>query len=312
MFWLAVFIVVLFGGYSAAWFYAADRLEKEVRTALAIAEAGGQSVECANPTARGFPFRFGLYCDAVGFDDGGSVRAGAGALRTAAQVYNPFHVVGELDGPATLEIRGAPPLKLDWQTLQASARLASPLPQRVSLAGTGLTAETVTPPARLQAATFDAHMRPNGRDLDIAGSAGGLTLDPALVGGRAVPPLAGEVDATVAEGVSLLLRGVEDLKGRSVTIRRLSVSTGPDTGISLNGNLSTDEQGLLDGELTLTLRDPKGLAALAGTLFPEAKDQIGNAMLGFAALGDSASMPLRIVKGKATLGFVPLGDIPPL
>lgn len=310
MVWLAAFIVVLFGGYGAAWFYAAGRLEAEVEAALAAAD--GNPVACANPTARGFPFRIGLYCDAVGFDDGKEVSASAGALRTAAQVYNPFHVVGELDGPATLAIAGAPPLKLDWENLQASVRLASPLPERVSLAGTGLTAETAAPRARLQAASFEAHLRPNGKDLDIAGRAGGLLLDPALTEGRKVPPLSGEIDATLADGVSLLLSGADSLRGRSATIRTLSVSTGPGTGIGLAGTISADRQGLVDAALTLTLRNPNGLAALAAELFPEAKDRIGNAMLGFAALGDSPSMPLRIVKGRATLGFVPLGDIPPV
>ena len=37
--WLAAFVVVLFGGYSAGWFYVSNRLQDQVKVALAEAEA---------------------------------------------------------------------------------------------------------------------------------------------------------------------------------------------------------------------------------------------------------------------------------
>src|SRR5690606_39363088 len=77
--WLAIFIVVLFGGYSAAWFYVGGLLQDQVKVVLAEAGKKGVSMECANPTARGYPFRIGLFCDSVGFDNGKGASLSAGA-----------------------------------------------------------------------------------------------------------------------------------------------------------------------------------------------------------------------------------------
>ncbi|WP_274627636.1 DUF2125 domain-containing protein [Arvimicrobium flavum] len=312
MVWLAAFIVVLFGGYSAGWFYVGNMLEGQVRTALANAGQKGVAADCANPTARGFPFRIGVYCDKVSFDDGKGVNVSAGALRSAAQVYNPFHVVSELDGPATVGLGSAGSLQLDWKALRASARLATPLPERVSIEGTDIAAGPVSAAPQLNAKTFEGHMRPKGSDLDVAGSIGDLTAAAGLVQGRVLPPLSGQIDATIANGVALLRSGAADLKGQSATIRNLWLSTGPNTGVGVKGSIAADAAGLIDADLTLTIRNAKGLAQVAAQAFPEASKQINNAMLGLAMLGENTSVPLRIVKGKATLGFISLGDIPPI
>ena len=36
---------------------------------LAASQQGLHSASCSNPDVRGFPFRIGVFCDAVGFDD---------------------------------------------------------------------------------------------------------------------------------------------------------------------------------------------------------------------------------------------------
>ncbi|MCB1441256.1 MAG: DUF2125 domain-containing protein, partial [Nitratireductor sp.] len=60
---LAIFVVVLFGGYSLGWFYFAGKLVEQVNVALAGAKQNGTNADCVNPTARGFPFRIGIFCD---------------------------------------------------------------------------------------------------------------------------------------------------------------------------------------------------------------------------------------------------------
>ncbi|WP_394887253.1 DUF2125 domain-containing protein [Mesorhizobium sp. AaZ16] len=56
-FWLGIAVVVLFGGYSLGWFWLAGRLEAEAKTAIAGLSREGVEADCANPTARGYPFR---------------------------------------------------------------------------------------------------------------------------------------------------------------------------------------------------------------------------------------------------------------
>lgn len=310
--WLAAFVVVLFGGYSAGWFYVSNRLQDQVKVALAEAEANGDGVDCDNPTARGFPFRIGLFCDRVGFDDRKGVSISAGALRSAAQVYNPFHIVAELDGPAVVDVAGAPPMQLNWNSLRTSVRLATPLPERISLEGTDLVAGPGAGAPLVKAATFEGHLRPNGPDLDIAGSIGSLIADAAILQGRVVPPLSADVDATLADGVRLLQSRPNSLRGQQATFHRIAISTNDTTGVAIVGPVSVDADGLIDADLTLTIRNASGLAQVAAAAFPEARKQIDKAMMGIALLGQNTSLPLKIAKGRASLGFIKLGNIPPV
>ena len=62
---LAVFIVVLFGGYSLGWFYVADRVREKIDTIVANLDKAGIAVDCANAEVRGYPFRIGVFCDAL-------------------------------------------------------------------------------------------------------------------------------------------------------------------------------------------------------------------------------------------------------
>jgi len=312
MVWLGVFIVVLFGGYSAAWYYVANLIETRVPTVLAAAAERGANADCEKPVARGFPFRIGLYCDRVSFADQRGTSVSAGALRTAAQVYNPFLIVGELDGPATIETpASAQPIELSWDRLRTSVRLATPLPERLSLEGSELKVGVATTNL-LQAKTFEGHMRPNGADLDVAGSFAEAVINAALAPGRTLPTLSSTVDATIANGVALVQQRPKSLRGQAATIRTLTISTDGSTGLGLSGTISAAEDGLIDADLTLSVRNARALADIASKALPEMRDKIEKAAPALSLMGDNLTLPLKIVKGKATLGFIRLGDIPPV
>jgi hypothetical protein len=315
--WLAVFIVILFGGYSIGWFYMADRVAREANAAIASLNGDGVTAECANPAVRGYPFRLGLYCDSLGYEDTGrNIIATVGSLRTAAQVYEPMHVLAELDGPLRAVLPGLPPLWLDWDRLRASVRIAQPLPQRLSVEAEGFSGQTDpddgSPVMLFSADKAEGHLRPNGVDLDWAGSFAKLQVDAAAVGGRTLPVMSGSGDATLKNGVHLLQTKATSLRGQSGTIRNLDLSSGADTGIALRGTFSVGADGLLDADLQITVRDAKSVSAALAAAFPEARDQIISGFSGLAMLGDTPTLPLKISSGKAVLGFIPLGEIPPL
>jgi hypothetical protein len=137
--WLTIFIVVLFGGYSAGWFYVADRVKAEVVARLATMNRGEVSVECDNPQVGGFPFRIGVSCDRLAYADGARrIEASAGSFRSLAQVYQPNRALAELDGPLHVSAPGLGAIRLDWDRLRASVRIARPLPERVSVEAEGL------------------------------------------------------------------------------------------------------------------------------------------------------------------------------
>ncbi|HEY6632684.1 MAG TPA: DUF2125 domain-containing protein [Rhizobiaceae bacterium] len=311
--WLGVFIVILFGGYSAGWFYLADRLVTRAKAEIAEANRGGTTLECANPVARGFPFRLGIYCDRIAYTNADeAIGLTAGNLRTAGQIYDPSHFIAELDGPATLATPANGSLTIDWDKLRASVRWARPLPERVSVEGGGVAATTATGTPLATIGAFEAHMRPNGQDLDLASSFEGLALDPALIEGRTLPALSGQSDVTIDGGVDLRGLGLGDLRGRSGTIRNAELTIGGNSGVTVSGTFSFSQDGLLDADLKLTVRDPNGLSAVLAEAFPEKRRDIRNVSSALTFMGNNPTLPLKIERGEARLAFFKLGEIPPI
>lgn len=313
--WLALFIVLLFGGYSAGWFWFADRAKQEVQQRIAKLNQNGVAADCVNPTVRGFPFRIGLFCDRVEYENANlRISASAGNLRTAAQVYQPTRTVLELDGPLTVTMPDMPPLRFNWDLLHASARLANPLPERLSVETRKLIGEASfsdrSPVSLFTAEETQMHLRPNGQDIDVAGTFTGLVIDPQALDGRKLPPLDGSADASLKDGVSLVTGGERSLRGQSGTIRSLTLTTGGNTGAALSGPWSIDQDGLMDANLRVTIQNPRELSRILSEVMPEQRRQIETAMSGLAMLGDAPTLPLRVVKGRATLGFIPLGIVP--
>lgn len=315
--WLAIIIVILFGGYSAAWFYAAGRVETAVGAAMAKFGRDGRSAECTNLAVRGFPFRMGLFCDGVRLADTGRYfSASAAAFRSAAQVYDPFHVVAELDGPATIAAPAVGPLALTWRNLRASAVLATGFPERVSVEADVLAAQgsfgDLADGILANVGHAEGHMRRNGTDLDLAASFSEVKLNPALTRDISLPPLSGEADLTIADGTDIKRLSADSLRGRAGTIRALALTTGGGTGLAISGPFNFSAEGILYGDFKVTVRGPKALAAQLSEMFPDHADQIRTAFTALAALGDGPTLPLTVNRGVARLGFIPLGEIPPL
>lgn len=314
--WLTVFIVLLFGGYSAGWFYVADRVKVEVVSAVARMNRGDVRVECDNPQVGGFPFRIGVSCDHLGYEDGSrQLQASASGFRSLAQVYQPTRALAELDGPLHLSAPGLGSIRLDWDRLRASVRIATPLPERVSVEAEGLKGTSEASGSAgsplFAAARTDGHLRPNGADIDWAGSFVGLTVDPGVVDGRILPTMDGSGEATVKDGVALLRSRPKSLRGQAVDIAALNLASG-EAAVSIRGPVSVAEDGLIDADLVVTVSNPMAVADVLANAFPERQGPIRQGFMGLSLLGNEPSMPLKIVRGKATLGFIPLGDIRPV
>jgi hypothetical protein len=315
-FWLALFILLAVAGYTAAWFYAADRLTQHVEAAVAALNRDGSRASCEDADIRGYPFRIGLFCDRLLYEDAvEGVAFRAGAFRSAAQMYNPAHIIGELDGPATLAAPGLSAVELDWEGLRASIRLATPVFERLSVEAREIAArlDRNDPDARPLGSvqTGEIHARPVGDDLDLAVRFDGLALDPSILQERQMPPLDGLLDLSVDDGA--LLSAVEPgLRGKSGTVRTLTLSTGEATGLTVSGPFSIDDAGLIDAELQVTVRDPEGMAQIIGGLVPEVRDEIAMGFSALAATGETPTLPLTIDSSDISLGFLSLGRIPPV
>lgn len=315
-FWLGIAIVAAIGLYTAGWFYAADVLDKEVRTGLAeFGRDGGNRAVCEEATVRGYPFRIGVFCNATYVERASAgFSMSTGAFRSAAQVYAPQHVVAEADSPARVVLPGLVPLDLTWGGLRSSARLAWPLPEQFSMEATDVTAVADMPnvagPLAFTADRLELHLRPVDADLDVALRFAEFEPGVLLLPKGSLPPLTGYADLSLKDGTTLLRDRRRNLRGSSFTVRRIEIGTQDRVLLTATGTLSVDEAGLIDADLTLETEDGPALARAIMEAFPESGSGVA------AAIGTvsfiSSSLPLTIRKGQATLAVVYLGAIPPI
>lgn len=320
--WLGTGFFAASALYSVAWFMIADFANKRIDSELA--KSGPAKIECAKHEIRGFPFRAGLFCDSVSVtDERKGVRFAAGPLRSAAQVYNPWHVVGELDGPALVDAPGLLPLEIEWTLLHASARLKKPLPDRADVEAVEpaffLRGEAGKKTKAASAARTSAHMRKEGADIALAADVQAMALEPAVTPGRLVPVLDASWDVLLKDGVTKLpaLRGkpAEFLPGMSATIRSASLAFRDGGAIRISGPLSVSQSGLLSGDLTVNFEDGQKLGENIAKAAPEAASMLVPALsaASLAAGKDkTATLTLTIRDGAVSTGFIPLGTIPPI
>ena len=213
--WLGLFAALVAALYSGGWYWLASEGERRLDAAVAKSAESGRVAECVNRDIKGYPFRLGLFCDKVAFsDDERGIVFHAGALRSAAQVYNPRHAVIELDGPAFIETQDIAPLELNWSLLHGSVRGAAPVPAQVSVEGENVTAAFDGTKA-LSAARAAFHMRKEEADIALAGSWEAVTLAPDFTPGRTIPPYALSYDLKVKDGVRLMTESIRSARGQS-------------------------------------------------------------------------------------------------
>jgi hypothetical protein len=321
---LGIFTAFLMLAWTGGWFYLAKIGGEQVDLAIAKVDATDKKLSCGKRDIKGYPFRFGLFCDSVMFEEPAKgVRILAGALRTAAQVYNPWHLVAELDGPASIDAPGLQPLEINWSLLHASVRANKPVPDQVSVEAKSLNISIRgQAEARSRAVLADyaaGHMRIEDRNAAFAGEVDGLLVDPAITPGREVPSLSVSYDAVLTDGVRIITsrpkNAREALRGASGEIRSARVIFKDGGTLELSGPLSVGADGLIDGDVKIKFADADRLGSALAKIAPEAASVIKPALSGAALTAGKdkeAGLTLTIRKGKVSAGFFPLGKIPPI
>jgi len=306
--WLAIGIVAAIAAYTGGWFWAAGKVETETARFLDTLRSRGQEADCANAQAKGYPFRLGLFCDGVAFADPrlGLALSGTG-LRSAAQIYQPTKIVGELDHLTGDLAAPGGSVHVNWSDIRFSTHLAKPLPSILSAQSGSVT--VADPDGQQLAAASDAivHFRPRAADVDLAGRMNGVTVA-ALA---SLPPVAAAIDATVLNGVALLLSPDRSLRGASGELRDLSI-VAPDGSIAVTGKAAIDQDGLIDADLTVKLNNPPAIVRLISAALPDLAPRLQQAEKLVSLMGDNPTVPVTISKGEVRLGFFSIGRIPPI
>lgn len=340
---LIVLAVVLIGGWSWFWSYAAGKVEATLDGWRAREALAGRVYACGSQSVGGFPFRFELNCDgasALFKSIRPPVELKSRGFLVAAQVYEPTLLITEFHGPLTVAAPGQPPsLAVNWKLFQSSVRGTPYAPERVSLVFDRPTVDAIdnvngigNPHTLLRANHIEIHGRLAGGTvaknpvIEVA-----LRLDGALapdLRAMAVQP----VDATI----DTVLRGLSDFSpkpwperfrqlqaaGGSIEITQARIKQG-DTLATGSGSVSINPSGRLQGQLRMTVAglEPflKSIGAEQMVQNSQAVDKLAGVLdrlspgLGNAArqqVGANLSAGIKMLGQPATLDGLPAVALP--
>ncbi|MBL4893082.1 MAG: DUF2125 domain-containing protein [Rhizobiaceae bacterium] len=324
-FWLMLTIicVLVFGG-TGLWYYSAGKLEAEALEVQQILHANGQIIACDNLQVRGYPFRIGIFCDAIGIENKNTQqKLTSGALRTAAQIYDPGKFVVEFDGPAQFSDVMLGIFKINWQFLRASMRTKLGGIEHTSVAGHALTIghEKSTSPL-LMAETLEFHVRKLGKNnLDVAIGSRNLSLTTNLISTDTLSkPFNLVVELTANDlfeevHTNQIRTSYFQKNGGSGSLNAFKLKTINGGILEIKGPLSVDTRGRLSGILDISVTKLGQLFEFFRVFFPNSNadlEQIELAVKLFSAGNATTKLQIQIEDGKVRVGLISLGRIPPL
>lgn len=320
---LGIAILAVIGLYTGGWFYAADRIRQELTLQMKAQEERGLTVECGNMEIRGYPFRFEVFCTKPALANltlGGSVDVGA--LRTAAQVYAPWHVVWEADGPMEATLPTGDKLTANWQSLQSSLQLKLGGLERSSIASDGMEVQFPTgefETSSIKIAHAEAHIRQVDGNLGFAALGKDMSILLPAPNDPKLPVFSASIEATLAGKAGVLngkIRGKEVIRPVKGELTRLVADFGAGRVATVNGPFEVDDAGLISGTLTLELEKFSDWQAMLQQAVPQNASQIESGMGAIKAMADqkgTVRVNLVVSKGQVMLGFIPLGiTLPPV
>ncbi len=326
---LLVAIIVVVAGWSGAWLFGrsvlADQIEQQVNTM----SGQGLDVSCDDLAIAGYPFRFEVYCTGLRSEAQAGMTGSLGRLNAVALVYNPWHVIFEAGGPATVSAPlSGPSGDFSWKTARASIRFSS-----TSLAALDAVVEEpqilVADPvliAPLVAAKAEFHLREAPETDDMLEAF--VSLD-----ALELPAAQGDLPALDLRGHLRIPNGAGLLAGSNI-LELLQLHGGPlpldlvhaeaqlaEGRARASGDLFLNGDGTLSGKLDLALSDVEALLQVArrqlppgDTTFDLWESAIKSLPASASAEDGAPTVNLEIVldRGTVRLGFLTLGVIPPL
>jgi len=319
--WLGYCVVIAIVLATIGWFSVAALIENRMSDAIEKARQSGTDISCTDRAVRGYPFRFGVFCEQVTAERAaGDFVLELGALRSAAQFYNLRHAIVELDGPANMTAKGQT-ATLDFELARASIVQAPPLPQRISVEMTAPQL-SISGQKLISGDMLTAHWRALERDapsddLDIAARLTALKPSDNFTLGRSWPLVDLDADLTITNGTIRVAQMVtQDPSAGPLTgtIRRLGLSLTNDSGVLLEGPFSLNQEKQISGEWTIRIIDAATVLATLKTAAPAMSTPLAiiDAMPRSGASADEIEFKITIREGQVFLGLIPIGTIPPL
>lgn len=329
--YFVVFILLAIAIFTAGWFWAAGKVDSTLNQTKANLASNGTILDCKEQDVKGYPFRLGVFCSSLIFvDPVNAITVKAEAFRSAAQLYNPGHMVAELDSPVELEMPNLAPLAIDWQNLITSSKISTSGLQRLSINSKQFTVSANDAGFKTELGKIEnlqLHARPtpsdpSGKSLDVAADLTNWKV--ADDGQNIIEPIDLKIDLSIDELIANIESGyalidVLRTQGGKGDIKNLQITTSTGGEIKIAGDLQISQKGLLSGTLNLNITDPKTLIAYTAKIFPPAQSALEQGLPFIESFAKQSDGKLEIKdviitlrNGEIMLGFFKVGEIPRL
>ena len=325
---ILVLIPVVWVGY----WYAAQHIARAAIDRVTTGEVAGGRFACAGQSLGGFPLRLDFGCTRAAYGDGPQgtgegLSAALGGLAASAPLYWPGYVQATLVSPFVVN---APALGIAITTAwtDASTSATAGIGGLKSAAATlhsldfSSTGGAALPVKAVTADLAEATAAPAGGNA-YRFSATAHQLKVVRADGSGIPAI--DADAVITAdnfGGSLGTDPAAALRawaraGATAHVDRLRLAAS-NAIVNADGQLTLSAEGLLSGKLTVRLRNPDGLVALAEAIKPGASKDAAKILAVVTALTvpvDTPDGPARqttvvIHNGLVAVGILPVGFIP--
>jgi hypothetical protein len=266
---MLVLCVVLIGGWSWLWHYAAGQAEVAIEGWRAREAKSGRVYTCGSQSIGGYPFRIEVNCDKAAAQFRSNqppVEIKTSGMLIAAQIYQPNLLITEFHGPLTIADPGkSPNIVANWKLGQSSVRGTPSAPERVSLVFDGPVVDRINGGTRenlLHARRIEIH----GRIVEGSAASYPVIEIVTRLTRAAAPTLHPAASHPIDADISALLRGLKDFSpkpwsvrfremqaaGGRIDITQARVQQGETIAVG-SGSLSLNANGRLEGQLRVTV-----------------------------------------------------------
>lgn len=315
---LIVVVLLVFGGWTAGWFYGSSRISDEINAWLQTSQAGPEPVRCERLDIAGFPFRIDVSCTGLEITSG-DYSFSLARIAATVLVYRPTHALIFATGPASFsDAFSGSSREFRWDNLRASARTNGWALARISveadnveLVDTLVGEKLVARIGRAQAHLLDI---PENYDAD-AGLAQWNLL--ARITGADIPEF--DVSGAKIELEAIVQAMPDDIRlisasriarnwfeaGAGIEISKLDGSD-KQSILQMTGRLSTTEQARLSGDFGLHTEN------IADRLSPYFKPPVLQILFGFPDENGDYDQSFSLRHGVLLAGNLPVLTLPPL
>lgn len=316
-------MVGLFGivAWSVVWFVAATIVDRQLDRAQMMAADRGATIDCANRSVTGYPFRIEVRCGARSSAEMSDGWVSLEGVRVAAQIYEPGHLIAEIDGPMALTV-GPVEVAAQWTLAHASARvnLSDQALRSLIAEVKGLTLDLANS-QDVSVREVDASVRrdpTDPADLDIA-----IRLAD-FVPGDGLMPATLSVQGRIGDGATLLdgqpdavLARLSDA-GLPITIERATFESG-DMLLVMTGALDLGADGLINGKVDISVAGYEADLPYISVMDPRTQTVLSSLLTDFLAnapktrIGEREARTISVVIDDNKVkpgGWLPVATLP--